>query len=212
MLVRYVKACCPQQAIDEYTPDAWFDLLGDLSAEDCLRAVRAITQRQPFVAPSEIRDEVRSIRNERLDSGLLPAPTSGEPAEYIRQLKANAKRVGDGTIEPLAIEAGTGREAWDVPAVRRIREVFETERATARRRKAAERAAERKATRAFIDAQETLLGLDDLGEAAMVRAHEELFGEEQAAANFPLAADALGVTDQQKTVIRATQIAGGASS
>ena len=41
LLTRYVKACCPQQAIDEYTPDAWHDLLGDLSLADCRAAVVA---------------------------------------------------------------------------------------------------------------------------------------------------------------------------
>ena len=31
LLTRYVKACCPQQAMDDFTPDAWHDLLGDLT-------------------------------------------------------------------------------------------------------------------------------------------------------------------------------------
>lgn len=58
VLVRYVKACCPQQAIDEFTPEAWHDLLGDLELADCRRAVTTVARRQPFVAPSEIRAEV----------------------------------------------------------------------------------------------------------------------------------------------------------
>ena len=51
LLTRYVKACCPQQAIDEYTPDAWHDLLGDLALADCRAAAAAVAKRQPFVAP-----------------------------------------------------------------------------------------------------------------------------------------------------------------
>ena len=31
MLTEYVRSCCPQQRMNEYTPDAWLDLLGDLS-------------------------------------------------------------------------------------------------------------------------------------------------------------------------------------
>lgn len=53
-----MRACCPQQAIDAYTPDAWHDLLGDLDVMDCRRAVAAIVKRQPFVAPAEIRAEL----------------------------------------------------------------------------------------------------------------------------------------------------------
>lgn len=58
LLTRYVKACCPQQAIDRYTPDAWHDLLGDLALNECRAAAAAIARRQPFVAPSEIIAEV----------------------------------------------------------------------------------------------------------------------------------------------------------
>jgi hypothetical protein len=57
-LTRFVKACCPQQEIDEYTPEAWHELLGDLSLAQCRVAVRTVARRQPFVAPSEIITEV----------------------------------------------------------------------------------------------------------------------------------------------------------
>ena len=65
-LTRYVKACCPQQAIDEYTPNAWHDLLGDLDLAVCRQAAARVARRQPFVAPAEIRAEVRSERQQRL--------------------------------------------------------------------------------------------------------------------------------------------------
>jgi hypothetical protein len=64
LLTRYVKACCPQQQIDEYTPDAWFDVLGDLELSGCKAAVAAITRKQPFVAPSEIRTHVMAVRGD----------------------------------------------------------------------------------------------------------------------------------------------------
>jgi hypothetical protein len=206
MLTRYVKACCPQQQIDEYTPDAWQDLLGDLELTDCREAVKTIVGRQPFVAPSEIRAEVRRIRDERLNAGPIPAPATDDPAEYIRQLKATTRRIADGTMTPLAITAGGGDESWDNSTVRRIREMFDAEQAKVRAQKAAEQRAAREATRAYIDAQEVLIGLDDLGTAATTRAWLELFGPEQAAAGFPLAADVIGVTDQQKTTIRAAEV------
>jgi len=99
ILTAYVKACCPQQAIGEFTPDAWHDLLGDLSLADCREAVVAVAKRQPFVAPAEIRAEVRRIRDERLEATPIPAP----PAEllddddaYKRHLRESAKRIADG--------------------------------------------------------------------------------------------------------------------
>jgi len=76
MLTEYVMACCPQQRMNEYTPDAWFDLLGDLSLPDCKAAVIVITRSQPFVAPSEIRAGVQRIRNRRLDRADIPPPPS----------------------------------------------------------------------------------------------------------------------------------------
>ena len=33
-LVRLVKALCPSQAIDEYTPDAWHLVLDDITVAD----------------------------------------------------------------------------------------------------------------------------------------------------------------------------------
>jgi hypothetical protein len=62
LLIRYVRACCPQQAMDEYTADAWHDLLGDLDLAECRTAVVTVAKRQPFVAASEIRTEVKRCR------------------------------------------------------------------------------------------------------------------------------------------------------
>lgn len=107
MLVRYVKACCPAAQIDEYTPDAWHDLLGDLDLADCRAAVVAVAQRQPFVAPSEIRAEVRRIRSDRLARTPLPAPpadATDKPGRYQQIVRANVERIADGFVARGAIE------------------------------------------------------------------------------------------------------------
>jgi hypothetical protein len=82
MLCRYVTACCPQQKFDEYSPDAWFDLLGDLPFDLCKIAAREVAKRQPFVAPAEIRTALaqhrRAIRSALRDAGQLPPDWSGE--------------------------------------------------------------------------------------------------------------------------------------
>src|SRR5215472_4887726 len=62
MLARYVKALCPQQAIDEYTADAWHDVLGHLSFAECREAAIAVSRRQPFIAPAEIIREIADKR------------------------------------------------------------------------------------------------------------------------------------------------------
>ncbi len=96
LLVAYVKACCPQQAIGEYTPDAWHDLLGDLSLADAQEAVTAVAKRQPFVAPAEIRAEVREIHLRRLADNPPPAPApelTDDPEAYRKALLESRLRV-----------------------------------------------------------------------------------------------------------------------
>jgi hypothetical protein len=114
MLTRYVKACCPQQAMDDYTPDAWHDLLGDLPFADCRAAVVAVAQVQPFVAPSEIRAEVKRVRNERIkDAGGVPAPPAellDNPPAYRAALRAAATALADGR-DPEPVMQAIARQA-----------------------------------------------------------------------------------------------------
>lgn len=95
-LTRYVKACCPQQAIDEYTPDAWHDLLGDLDFDACRQAAARVARRQPFVAPAEIRAEVRAERRGRLaairSDALLPhGEIADDVAAYLREARERVR-------------------------------------------------------------------------------------------------------------------------
>lgn len=106
VLARYVKACCPGSQIDEYTPDAWHDLLGDLSLADCREAVVAVARRQPFVSASEIRAEVLRVRAERLKETPVPPPPPellDDPEAYKAYLRQSAKRIADGKPELRAI-------------------------------------------------------------------------------------------------------------
>lgn len=102
LLCRYAKAACPQQQFDEFTPDAWSDLLADLRFEDCRLGLKAVVQRQPFVAPAEIRDEVKRIRTKRIEEfGPLPDPpfdSEFSSADYSRYIRDTIRRIGDGEI------------------------------------------------------------------------------------------------------------------
>jgi len=108
MLTEYVQACCPQQVIGEYTPDAWFDLLGDLDVADCLAAVREVCKRQPFIAPAEIRAEVKRLRTDRLSREIVPAPpaeVADQPGRYRETLGAEIRKIADGRSVHRAIGA-----------------------------------------------------------------------------------------------------------
>jgi hypothetical protein len=102
LLCRYAKAACPQQQFDAYTPDAWYDLLGDMRFEDCKAALTAIVKRQPFVAPAEIRDEVKRVRNKRISEfGPIPEPPpeiGQDPEKYHHWLTGLMRAIGDGTV------------------------------------------------------------------------------------------------------------------
>jgi hypothetical protein len=109
VLARYVKACCPQQAMDEFTPNAWHDLLDDLELDDCRAAVAAVAKRQPFVAPAEIRAEVKRIRDARIAAAIVPAPPAeltDEPGRYNELIRANVRRIADAKNVRRALAAG----------------------------------------------------------------------------------------------------------
>lgn len=100
MLCRYAKACCPQQQFDELTPDAWFELLSDYPFADCKSAILQVVKRQPFVAPAEIRAEVRRIRYKRIEEfGPFDPPAEIEGvADYCDWLRTMQTRIADGDL------------------------------------------------------------------------------------------------------------------
>lgn len=105
ILCRFAKACCPQQQFDSYTPDAWFELLNDLRFEDCKEAVVRIVKRQPFVAPAEIRDEIRLVRIDRFEQfgreyGYLepPAHLADDIPGELAWRRAVERKIFDGEI------------------------------------------------------------------------------------------------------------------
>lgn len=113
LLCRFAKAACPQQAIDEHTPDAWFLLLGDLRYEDAQEALVNVVKVKPFVAPAEIRAEVKKIRAARLSNfGTIPDPpaeVAADPSRFHPWLTATKRAIADGTVtrpEDLGISPG----------------------------------------------------------------------------------------------------------
>lgn len=78
-LLRTIRAICPAQAQDEFTPEAWNLVLDDIAMPDAMAAVRRIarsTDTKPlWIDPRQILNEVRRVRTARLDA----TPTSGAP-------------------------------------------------------------------------------------------------------------------------------------
>jgi len=80
LFIRYVRACCPQQAIDEYTADAWHDVLACepwLTLAEARAAVVQIKRRQPFADVSEVIAEAKAARRQRREleaAEIAPRP------------------------------------------------------------------------------------------------------------------------------------------
>ncbi|MEU1506473.1 hypothetical protein [Kitasatospora sp. NPDC005748] len=132
ILARYVRALCPQQKFDEYTPDAWYDLLQDYDLQACKQAAIELGRRQPFIAPAEIIEEVRHARAGRLDYFQYEPDPNETSRQFTRNLRAQIADTLDGYRPPALTHAGSPRpvleltasvghnvpEAWEPPATR----------------------------------------------------------------------------------------------
>lgn len=107
MLCRFAKAACPQQQFDEYTPDAWFELLKDLRFIDCKEAIVDVVKTQPFVSPSEIRGRIAKVRATRhMEFGPYapPAELADNPRAENEWRREMDRRICDGEVT---------RDQWD---------------------------------------------------------------------------------------------------
>jgi hypothetical protein len=103
VLARYVKALCPQQKFDEYTPDAWHDILADFALTDARTAAAAVARKQPFVSPAEIITEIRKQRDDRAaniqgpgQSAEIPDADPDDVPAYLSALRGLRTRAADG--------------------------------------------------------------------------------------------------------------------
>jgi hypothetical protein len=107
-LCRYVHAATPAQKLDEYTPNAWADILEDLPCgfDEGRAAVVAIKRRQVFVDCSDIIAEVRAVREERIRLNPPAAPPPellDDPEAYRAHLREATRAAADGEPERRAI-------------------------------------------------------------------------------------------------------------
>jgi hypothetical protein len=131
VLARYVRALCPGQKFDEYTPDAWHDVLADFALADARAAAAVVARKQPFVSPAEIIEEIRRIRDERASgyqgpglSADIPDADPDDVQAYLSALRGMRTKAADGLEmkrRPVAqLLAGVGHEIpGEVAAVKR---------------------------------------------------------------------------------------------
>ena len=127
-LCRLVKAICPSQALDQYTPDAWALILRHIDYNDAKQAVIDIASRplEPgksrYIEPGHIIAQVRRIRAQRLaDHGpLIPPPGLDGTTEYLAWIRqASAVVASGGSLPtPPAVAADPGRSAAAIASIR----------------------------------------------------------------------------------------------
>lgn len=101
-ICRLAKAAFPQQAVDEFTPDAWALALEDDRFEDAKLALKQLMREQPFLHVSELIGRMKRIRRNRLDAfGTLPEPPVGvgeSPEKYRDWYAETVRAIGDGDL------------------------------------------------------------------------------------------------------------------
>lgn len=121
VLVRFVKALCPAQKIDEYTPDAWMLVIGDLEFADAEAAVKKLGRAQSFIGAGDIATEVGRIRAARLASYVETEPDVEDPNDwqaYIEAIRTSRFKAASATGgRPRPVEALTSRAFHRVPSV-----------------------------------------------------------------------------------------------
>ena len=102
-LCRLVKAACPSQALDQYTPDAWHMILAGIAYDDAKLAVAHLAGldlepgRSRYIEPGHIIAEVKRIRAKRIDDyGPVDPPAGLDSEEYLRWLRGTNDAIASG--------------------------------------------------------------------------------------------------------------------
>ncbi|AJT67421.1 hypothetical protein T261_5805 [Streptomyces lydicus] len=124
MLAAYVHAQCPQQRFDEYTPDAWHDVLHPYTlAEARIAVATRISAGHAFVAVGEIITEIRRARRERAKDfqgpGLAAQVPDADPDDvhaYLAALRQQRYRAAaPAAVEPHEVQPLLGTVGRRVP-------------------------------------------------------------------------------------------------
>lgn len=107
-LCRYVKAVCPQQAIDQYTPLAWQDFLGHHDYDTAKAAVQMlVNEGKAFIQIAELVAGIKRIRSKRIAEAGDLTPPPGTELEQRQWLRDARRQIGDG-VPREQVEGGYG--------------------------------------------------------------------------------------------------------
>lgn len=112
-LCRLVKACCPSQVFDEFTPTVWAEVLDGYSYADAKAVVMKLVAtpvefgRAGYIEPRHIIGGIHRLRAQRLDNTALPTPPADlEPDAYIDWVRAQRAAIASGaTPDPTPVHA-----------------------------------------------------------------------------------------------------------
>jgi hypothetical protein len=96
-IIGMVKALCPAQRFDEFTPDAWELVLEDYPFPDAKTALKKLGGQLRFISPADIAAEIRRVRNLRAEqyrdySQTLPDWDPDDVPGYLRAQRAQLFR------------------------------------------------------------------------------------------------------------------------
>jgi len=103
-----IRALCPTQPLDAYTPDAWAIVMADIRYDDAQQAITTLYRDrgndQEFggrrIEADDIIREVRRIRERRLAEHppIEPPDTVRSDAEYRQWLRTTRQAIADGNV------------------------------------------------------------------------------------------------------------------
>lgn len=107
VLARYVRAMYPHIKLDEFTPDAWHDVLARYDLEDARAAVvKHVRDGNAFISAGEITAEIRRVRNARIETADPFTGIGGTWREEITAIRQhNAALASGGQPERPALPA-----------------------------------------------------------------------------------------------------------
>lgn len=116
----YIQAMFPHQRFDEYTPDAWYEVLGEYDMYTVKAAVNVQATKKPFVSAAEIIAAIRDTSADRIGEFVYePGDPDETPEQYLANLRRQLAQVAAGERPPV-LALPPGRSLPDMAHVVRV--------------------------------------------------------------------------------------------